>query len=141
MDSTLDLKRHTWKIYEKNHRLINCTNEPRRIPERNKEGYLPKTQTIYYELSLARCQYIRIPQEIRFFQTYRMFVTYSITLFDKTRQEYFGRTYNTTAEDVCEFTEYKDDIYLSTTKLQQLYFNLHDIDVDDTVLVVQLQIN
>ena len=87
MHSALTLKRYKslWSSYKKNHRLVNCTNEPLQIPERNKKGFLQKTQTIYYELIMVKAQFLKIPQEIRFFDTYRMFVTYSITLFNKSK--------------------------------------------------------
>lgn len=140
MDSILSLKRHTWKIYQKNHRLINCTEGPRRIPDRNVDGYLPKTQTIFYELILVKSQRLRIPPEIKFFMEYQAFVSYSVTLFDNNKKEFFGRTY-TTNNIPCTISEDNDDVLLESHGEESLYFHVHDVDVDDTFLIIQLLIN
>lgn len=141
MEEKLALKRHTWRIFKKQHRLINCTHQPRQLPERNEEGFLPKTQLIYFDLTLAKAQYLKIPDEVEYYTTYRMYLEYSCTLFDKKQREFFGRSYLTIQENVVKFKELKEGIYLESTQSEQLFFHLHDNDVDNTLLIVEVILN
>ena len=44
---------------------------------------------------------------------------------------------------MCNFDEddEENDFHLSTTASDEIYFHIHDIDVDDTVVVIQLLVN
>lgn len=111
------------------------------MPEKNKEGFLPKTQLIYFDIELAKAQYLKVPTFIEYFSTYRVFLQYNCTLFDKKRRQFFGRTFQTVHENVCKDVDHDQGPFLETTDSDRLFFHLHDNDVDDTILVVEVILN
>ena len=141
MEEKLSLKRHTWRIFKKRHRLVNCSQAPLRLPPRNKKGYLSKTNLRYFSVDLCKSQFLKVPEHIEYFNTYRVYLQYNCTLFDKKNKEFFGRTYLTVQENVCQSVDHEQGPFLETTMNDQIFFNLYDGDLDDILLVIEIILN
>lgn len=139
MDTKLSIKRSVWKTYRKERKLVNCTIEPRELPMRGHGGFLSET-TMMYNIEFARAQFIRIPQIIDYFYSYPSFIRYSITLFDKKRKQFFGRTFSTVAENQMKIQKVGNDVYLMSSDKERILFYLYNCDIENTLLVVEASV-
>ena len=139
MENLISLRKHQWRIFLKNRSLVNCTVNPRNTIDKVKEdsNSLIKTKLLYYDLLLSKSTYLKLPPHIDYFLGLRLYLQYNCTLFDTKRKEFFGRTLLTTRENPLESVERGERIFFSTTNSERVLFHLYEIDVEDTILVIE----
>ncbi|CAI2360434.1 unnamed protein product [Moneuplotes crassus] len=143
MEDLISLRKHQWRIFLKNSSLINCTVNPRNLlPQEDPANpELIKKKMLYYDISLSKCNYIELPENLMYFVDYRLYLQYNCTLFDKKKKEFFGRTLLTSRENYCETFDYKEKLYFRTTCSERILFHLYEVDIEDTILVVEAILN